>query len=76
MAIAATPQTALSVVEGDTDFIGPQVPQTLDNVELTTDFPASRSQPWWRRARIGSWASPRTVNATCRATATRLTLFR
>ena len=24
MAIAATPQTALSVVEGDTDFIGPQ----------------------------------------------------
>ena len=39
MAIAATPQTALSVVEGDTDFIGPQVPQTLDNVELTTDFP-------------------------------------
>ena len=39
MAIAATPQAALSVVEGDTDFIGPQVPQTLDNVELTTDFP-------------------------------------
>ena len=29
----------LSVVEGDTDFIDPQVPQTLDNVELTTDFP-------------------------------------
>ena len=39
VAINATPQTALSVLKGDTDFIGPQVSKTLSNVELTTAFP-------------------------------------
>ena len=38
-AIEATPRTALSVIEGDAYVIGPQVSKTLDNVELTTDFP-------------------------------------
>ena len=38
-AIEATPRTALSVIEGGTYVIGPQVSKTLDNVELTTDFP-------------------------------------
>ena len=38
-AIDATPQTALSVLEGDTDSIGPQVSKTLGNVELTTEYP-------------------------------------
>ena len=38
-AIDASPQTALSVLEGDTDSIGPATAKTLDNVELTSDFP-------------------------------------
>ena len=38
-AIDASPQTALSVLEGDTDFIGPRVSKTLGNVELTIAFP-------------------------------------
>ena len=38
-AIEATPRTALSVIRGVTYLIGPQVSKTLDNVELTTDFP-------------------------------------
>ena len=38
-AIDASPQTALSVLEGDTDFVGPQVSKTLGSVEFTTDFP-------------------------------------
>ena len=38
-AIDASPQTALSVLEGDTDFIGPLVSKTFEDVELTTDFP-------------------------------------
>ena len=53
-AIDATPQTALSVLEGDTDSIGPQVSKTLGNVELTTDFPrvtlttmVARSPDWF-----------------------------
>ena len=53
-AIGASPQTALSVLEGDTDSIGPQVSKTLGNVELTTDFPrvtlttmVARSPDWF-----------------------------
>ena len=53
-AIDASPQTALSVLEGDTDSIGPQVSKTLGNVELTTDFPrvtlttmVARSPDWF-----------------------------
>ena len=53
-AIDATPQTALSVLEGDTDFVGPQVSKTLEDVELTTDFPrvtlttmVARSPDWF-----------------------------
>ena len=38
-AIDASPQTALSVLEGDTDSIGPATAKTLGNVELTSDFP-------------------------------------
>ena len=38
-AIDASPQTALSVLEGDTDSIGPATAKTLGSVELTSDFP-------------------------------------
>ena len=38
-AIDASPQTALSVLEGDTDSIGPATAKTLGSVEFTTDFP-------------------------------------
>ena len=38
-AIDASPQTALSVLEGDTDSIGPLVSKTFEDVELTTEYP-------------------------------------
>ena len=38
-AIDASPQTALSVLEGDTGSIGPATAKTLGSVEFTTDFP-------------------------------------
>ena len=53
-AIDASPQTALSVLEGDTDSIGPLVSKTFEDVELTTEYPrvtlttmVARSPDWF-----------------------------